>query len=265
MLLAKINRYLKEIRFIPLLRGNKIRVTSGGELKVSKGADVSSSTIIVGTCGQLSIEDGVKVKNAVIHINSGKCVIKKGCRIRSSEKNIYIGLRQGKIVLDEHAIIGCDTTRTSIEIDNGEVLLADHSKIEGARLWVRFGGKLEIGRYTNINKNSEIRSDESVIIGSYCQISYNVRIWDTNTHEILPWEERRRRTEDYYPTYGKELMKPKTRPVHIGDDCWIGEYSAILKGSNVGKRAIVGFHTLVLGEDIPEDSTVVTKNVLQKC
>ena len=48
-------------------------------------------------------------------------------------------------------------------------------------------------------KRSWLRADEQITIGDYNQISYNVMIWDTNTHNIYTPSKRRELTEKYYP------------------------------------------------------------------
>ena len=60
-----------------------------------------------------------------------------------------------------------------------------------------------------------------------------------------------------YPNLGLEIERPKNLPVVIGNDCWLGEYSAILKGSVLEDNVNVGYRTLVSNMVIPKDSSVV--------
>jgi acetyltransferase-like isoleucine patch superfamily enzyme len=64
---------------------------------------------------------------------------------------------------------------------------------------------------------------------------------------------------DKFPTFGYENAKPDTAPVYIGDDCWIGERSGILKGSYIGNGATIGYGTLIIGKKIDSNKTVVSK------
>ena len=113
--------------------------------------------------------------------------------------------------MEEFSIVkGSEKDRTTLIINNGSVVVHDHAKLSVRRVWVRFGGVVDIGRYTNINANSEIRCDDSVSIGAYNQISYNVRIWDTNTHSLLDKSERRTLTETRFPYFGYEKERPIT-------------------------------------------------------
>lgn len=140
---------------------------------------------------------------------------------------------------------------------NATLLVADHAKLACQRLWIRYGGLVEVGQYTNVNAGSEIRSDEKVSIGSYCQLSYNLRIWDTNTHCIYAPEVRRKLTRDKFPQFGYEFKKPKTAPAVIGDGAWIVEKSSLLKGTTLGENVTVGYGTTLIGKHIPAGKTVV--------
>lgn len=223
-----------------LLRGNYVHSPSSASLSISPSASLHNVKIYVSPGAKLEIGEHVVINNTVICVERGECVIYDKCIIGPSS-NMH---------------------KTHLVINNGRLLVNHHSKLSLERIWVRFGGVVRIGCYSNINADSEIRCDESVTIGSYNQISYGVRIWDTNTHSILSKEERRKTTEEFYPYFGYENSKPKTVPVYIGDDCWIGEKASILKGTKLGDEVIVGYNCLLSGQSVPDKSMVVTKSVL---
>lgn len=226
---------------IPLLKikylfdGTFFRVFPGSHVRIGSGVEISRSKIIVSAGATLSIASNVKIKDVEIYVEKGSLAI--------DESTILQGESRVK--------------RTKLIINDGQVSIGNHSKISCDRIWVRFGATLSVGDYTNVNQGSEIRCDESITLGSYNQISYRVKIWDTNTHSILSPEDRRRVAKHYYPYYGYEETKPETKPIIIGNDCWLGESVAILKGSCIGDRAIIGFQTTITGKTIPADSRVV--------
>ncbi len=78
-----------------------------------------------------------------------------------------------------------------------------------------------------------------MLIGSGCLIT------DTDAHPI-DWEDRRN---------GK-LDKVVRKPVHIGNDVFIGARSIILKGVTIGDRSIIGAGSVVT-RDVPPDSVAV--------
>lgn len=239
--LLKIN-FLTELKYKYIFSKTITRVFKGAECSISSRAKIRNSKIIVSSGAKLYIGNDVLIENAEIYIEKGSLIINDFSIIRSEKNN----------------------SKLKIIINKGEVMIGHHSKISCERIWVRFGGKLDIGNYTNINNGSEIRCDESIIIGSYNQISYNVRIWDTNTHNILERRQRRKIAEDHFPYFGYEKERPKTKPIKIGNDCWLGENAAILKGTIIGDGVNIGFGTIISGQCICEFTTVVQELKLKE-
>ena len=232
---------IPRLKITYLFAGTFFRVFPGSNVKIGSNVEISHSKIVVSAGATLSIAPNVKIKDVEIYVE------------------------KGSLTIDESAIIQGESKykRSKVIINDGLVFIGDHSKVSCERIWVRFGGNLSVGEYTNINQGSEIRCDESITIGSFNQISYSVRIWDTNTHSILPPEDRRHVAKQYYPYYGYEESKPETRPVVIGNDCWLGESVAILKGSCIEDRVIIGFQTTISGKTIPAGSRVVQEAQLK--
>lgn len=225
---------LSEIYWNKLFSHNYIRIFNGGICQIDRFVSIKNTKIFVYPNAQLIIHKNAIIKDAEIHISKGCCII------------------------GSHSIImGSKRDKTNIIISNGKCLIGHHTKLSNKRIWIRFGGILEIGDYTNINTAGEIRCDNRIKIGSYNQISYNVRIWDTNTHSIYPPAIRRKMTEDYYPYYGHETSTPKTAEIIIGDDCWLGENCSILKGSHISNEVIIGYGCTIIGEHIPTKKIVV--------
>lgn len=226
---------IPRLKFKYLFSRTFFRVFPGAKINIGSDVEIYRSKIVVSAGATLSIAPKVRIKDVEIYVE------------------------KGSLTIDESSIIQGESRfkRTKVIINNGQVSIGNHAKVSCNKIWVRFGGILSIGEYTNINPGSEIRCDESITIGSFNQISYRVKIWDTNTHSILNPTDRRRIAKQYYPYYGYEESKPETKPVVIGSDCWLGESVAILKGSGIGDRTIVGFQTTISGKTIPSDSRVV--------
>lgn len=230
---------VKEIKWSFLPKHTYFRVCVGASAKIGKNVTIRNSRIIVTPGANVEIGDNVCIDNTEISVVRGRCVI------------------------SDYSLVGNATDHLLLNIEEGEIHIGHHSKISAKRFWVRFGGIVHIGNYTNVNGGSEIRCDESITIGSYNQISYNVNIWDTNTHNILPVKERREIAEKYYPYFGKETTRPVTAPVVIGNDCWLGQNATILKGSILGDGVIVGYNSTIPGKIIPANATVVTDVILK--
>lgn len=221
------------MKFFYLLSKSVVQVEKNASFIVKKNVKIKNSKIIIKKNSKIIIEEGVVLKNILL-------------------------------VLDGEVYIGKETT-----IHNGAVAKPVKLDITGTfrcgernrltcNIWIRFGGELSIGSYTNINEETEIRVDEKVEIGSYNQISYKCVIWDTNTHNMYSCQKRRELAQRYFPKYGYEFEKPETKPISIGDDCWLGREAAILKGVTMGDRCVVGYRTVVSNCTLEENITVVS-------
>lgn len=235
--LRKLYRIIKETVWRYRLSGSVVRIKEGAKLTVGRKVKIINSTIVIEGDSNVELGDSVCIHNMFIWVENGSLNI-------SSYSSVE-GLNKGK---SSHLII-----------NRGNITVGDHSLVNCKRIWCRFGGKIVIGRYTNLNDNSEVRADEMVIIGDYCQISYNVKIWDTNTHNIYPAEIRKELMERCFPGHGEEYERPATRPVVIDNFCWLGENSAVMKGCRLERNCRVGFGTILIGKTIPADSTVVNE------
>lgn len=240
-LLKKLLSKLKETRFKYLFSHSNVRISSDSMVEIGHNVSINNSQIYICNKSKLIIADGTKINNAIIYCNNGSIFFGK--------QNVISGIS--------------NSNKLNITIDSGHLSCAHRVKLALSRLWIRFGGQCQIGEYTNINHDTEIRADESITIGSYCQISYNIKIWDTNTHNILSPEKRKDIAMKYWPFYGFEESRPTTKPIIIGDLCWIGERSSIFKGTKLGNNVIVGYDTLISDKVIPNDAKVVTEKQLR--
>lgn len=224
----KIITKLRETKYRYLFSRSNVRFSSDSTADISHDARIANSTVVV---------------------SNSKVTIGKNCLI----KNVRIYIKNGELnIADNSTIQNC-----FVEITDGKIFISHHSRITCKHLWVRFGGKITIGCYTNLNHGTEVRADELVEIGSYCQISYNINIWDTNTHTLSAPEERKLLAEKYFPKFGYEEKRPDTKPVTIGDYCWLGEHATLLKGTTLGNNVVVGYHTTLTGQHIEDNRTVV--------
>lgn len=115
---------------------------------------------------------------------------------------------------------------------------------DGAKIRVRKAAKCEIGNNTSVNSNNMIVCRESIKIGNNVYLSPNVQIYD---HD-----------HDFRVEGGVTAGKYKTTPVEIGDSCWIGANTVILRGTKLGRNCVVGAGCVLKGE-YPDDSVIVQK------
>jgi maltose O-acetyltransferase len=101
-----------------------------------------------------------------------------------------------------------------------------------------YGYNIHTGKDVFFNFNCVVLDGARVTIGAHTQFGPNVQIY-TASH---PLEADLRRT-------GLE----NSRPVSIGDDCWIGGSVMIRPGVTIGDRCVIGAGSVVT-KDVPDDT-----------
>ena len=100
----------------------------------------------------------------------------------------------------------------------------------------RYGGEIEIGDGFGIS-GSTIYAFQSIKIGKNVLIGANCKIIDNDFHSI-----------DYkYRNTPNDKEYTKREPIFIGDNCFIGMNSIILKGTRLGNNVVVGAGSVVHG------------------
>lgn len=126
---------------------------------------------------------------------------------------------------------------------------------------------ISIGNRTQILSNSRMQNfrqngkDSEIIIGDNCYICYYFSILNASkvtigddvliaSHVLISSENHGVDPESVTPYMDQPLV---SKPVSIGDGCWIGEKVCILPGVSIGKKSIIGA------------SSVVTKSIPDYC
>jgi len=103
--------------------------------------------------------------------------------------------------------------------------------------------KIKIGEYCTFLYRFQCNAAESVTIGNYVLAASNVLITDSD-HVV--------------ETAGIPVTKNfklKSKPVVIGNNCWIGQNAVILKGVTIGDNCIIGANSVVV-KDVDKNSVV---------
>lgn len=148
--------------------------------------------------------------------------------------------------------------RARVYLHNGstkdDIVMEDHSELFGVINTFNHG-KVHIGEWTTLGRDSLILSVNSVKIGNNCAIAGNVIITDNNYHPINPSD----RLYMSYTPHGSIERSPiysANAPVKIGNNVWIGTYARISKGVTIGDNSIIGANSVVT-KDIPANCIAV--------
>ena len=98
------------------------------------------------------------------------------------------------------------------------------------------GGKIEINEGVCMS-GCTLYSMDSIAVGRNTDIGSGCKIIDNDFHP-LPYSQR-------HPE--EQLDKVKKRPIKIGEGCFIGANSIILKGTTLGNNVVVGAGSVVIG------------------
>lgn len=227
-----------------------------GSISAGRNALFQGGVINVDESSEFHVGENFKNCSFIRIENSSRLIAGDGCIF----KNVHIELLNGaELILGDGVIVTAPwSEQASISINNGRVELKRNVRIFG-QIKVRFAGRLVVGDWTGIGVRSEIRCEDSISIGSYGLISYDVSIFDTNAHST-DWRERRKAIERGYPPGVQEYERPATKAIRIGDDVWIGKGASVAKGASIGNRVIVGMNTNIGSSNISDDSVAVSSS-----
>ncbi|KJD34625.1 hypothetical protein PK35_02270 [Tamlana nanhaiensis] len=258
-----LNKIVFEKRWRYLLTGSNVTVEKGAVFKVGKKTKIKNCNIYVKKGDRLILGNNINLRNVglTLMVPWGFNDVKIGDNCSISDYDINV--TKGCIDIGSYNILdkADEAKKPTLEIF-GEFSLGHYNRLR-CTVKTRFMGKVKIGDRNAINERTEIRSDEAINIGSYNQISYDCVFWDTNTHNLYKAEKRRDITDEQYPSFGLEYEKPKTAPINIGDDCWIGRGVSVLKGTNVSNKCVVAYGTLLSNITIEENKTVFNQSSLK--
>ncbi|MCD8089328.1 MAG: acyltransferase [Clostridiales bacterium] len=104
------------------------------------------------------------------------------------------------------------------------------------------GAKISIGKNCFFNNDCSVNALESVIIGDGNIFGENVKIYDHN---------------HVYKDHNVSLKKQGfiTKPVVMGNNCWVGSNVTVLQGVHIGNNCVIGAGCLIY-KDIEEGSIV---------
>lgn len=164
--------------------------------------------------------------------NSGKGNIIINCGGIQVGSRIQIDGNNNKVVLEK----GCLLLNSLIKVsgNNNEIVLKSKSYVSGAELWVEDNHcELSIGERTFVGHHSHLACTENgskLIVGDDGMLSSYVQVRTGDSHSIVDME-------------GNRINKAQS--IFIGDHCWLGEGSKVLKGVTLERDDIVSTGAIV--------------------
>lgn len=142
----------------------------------------------------------------------------------------------------------------NIRGDSDCIVVGPHSIIRGELLTFAHGGRIDIGSWCYLGEGSRIWSAASIQIGDRVLIAHGANIFDNLTHP-LDANARHKQIREIFTTGHPREINLDERPIKINDDVWIGAGAFLLRGVQIGARAIVAAGAVVT-KDVEEDAVV---------
>lgn len=155
-------------------------------------------------------------------------------RVRYNGFTIFYAFKGAIIRIDKDCVINSGSMSNLLGLYQRTIIIA------------RYGGIINVGKNTGIS-GSTIYSMTKISIGNNCIIGANCKIIDNDFHPICS----KKRIEEK----SIDIIK---KPVLIGDDCFIGMNSIILKGTIIGNNCVVGAGSVVAG--VFPDNVIIAGN-----
>lgn len=147
---------------------------------------------------------------------------------------IKIEGKGNRIVLEDFTQLR--NTTIYIHGNNNVIHLSERCYMNEADFYIEDNnGQIIIGKHTSVDGKTQfaVIEGKSINIGNDCMFSSGINVRTGDSHSILD--------------INKNRINP-SKDVSIGDHCWIGMHSIILKGSTLHTGTIVGAGSIVSKE-----------------
>jgi acetyltransferase-like isoleucine patch superfamily enzyme len=165
---------------------------------------------------------------------SSRVIVMRGTRFRL-DRGATISVARGSRLILGISTRHAGTPGTLRMRSNARLTVHGNAEIfRGTTVLIGDNAHLEIGDKSYINFNSTVTCFEHVSVGSGCAISWNTNMFDGNAHELVV----------------NGVSRPRTQPIVIGDEVWIGAGATIMSGVTIGDGAVVAAASVVT-TDVP--------------
>ena len=169
-----------------------------------------------------------------------RVLIKKTIDIKKElqkTKNLVVG---NKTTLDGLNIFYYELSNNYNNIKIGDTcLLENNCTLYNKDSKISIGNRVYLGPNTNINCYLEIE------IGDDVMFAWGCTVMDTNAHSLI-WQQRINDVMDWKKGWSaKDWSNVESKKIKIGNKCWVGFNSIILKGVELGEGCVVAAGSVV--------------------
>ncbi|MGY8858639.1 acyltransferase [Halioglobus sp. Uisw_031] len=100
-------------------------------------------------------------------------------------------------------------------------------------------GRVVIGDCCLMSPGSRISASDEIILGDGVMLANGAYVTDSDWHTI----------------YDRMVREETAKPVHIGNNVWLGDHSTVLKGVTIGDNSVVAARAVVT-RDVPANVVV---------
>lgn len=157
-------------------------------------------------------------------------------RVRSAEGKMLLPpqlVRKGilKIGIDPTGYRTCGTTTITL-LSNSTIIINGAVKVyQGASILIGRNASLKIDDGVTVGDRAEIICMEKIELGRHSDLTWECQMTDFASHPVLD-------------RISGELH-PMTKPVFVGEYCWIGNRTTIMPGTRIPNRTIVASNSLL--------------------
>lgn len=132
--------------------------------------------------------------------------------------------------------------------ESSKIDIGDECLINGILVTETVNSRISIGNNVFIGGSTTIHCVASVVVEDHVLISHDCLLMDSDNHSINH-RERKNDLSDWRSGGNHDWSRTISKPIHIGSSAWIEARAIVLKGVQVGEKAVMGA------------GSVVTKNV----
>ena len=146
---------------------------------------------------------------------------------------------EGDIVFGRNVVV---SQRAKLLVPVGTSLIVGDDTYIGRDVELASGTLLQLGQQVSLQDRCVVLGD--VVIGSYSLLSLNVFISSgRHYHRNRPYMLIRDQDEAVLLT--ESGRRAHSRPIRIGEDCWLGVNTVVMPGVCIGRGAVVGANSVV--------------------